>query len=517
MRGTPAFLQHPDSGKGVAVVLWLVALFVLLIIKASAFGPQPGDEGIYMMGGDLLLDGYLPYRDFFLAHPPLRTFVSAALLWLTASPMAIKMFSFAMLAGASAFLGLGVALRFGGLAGLLASLLLLGSDTGLFYGPYFMGVETSVFLLCAGYFLIERGRPLGAGLLHGLAIHAGLYAGLPVLFVVLRLILLRERPLRYVLGLLPLGLAYVALVPLVGPQFLDQTLAYHLAKSSAMEGFRSSFEVLFWFLQWDYAPVLLCFCTLPAVIAALLAARRFRNGHDFRAPQGDVTSRLLAKIRRRGTGALAGVLALQGLGILGVISLFPSIHGYYFMLALPMLSAGAASGVSLLRDMVRSVAGRNAELALLATLGLAIGLAQFAILDRHVSLMRKVAGVQTETIIAMQVAHDLLPPGTCIFGDSSIVPLAALYHDLPVTANALDTNPKRIFSGMLPAAQLLALLEKTPPGLVLLIDEHGIAQSPEVRQFVRTHYRKAGKIMASGSGYVYRFFLRRGQNPFGPP
>jgi hypothetical protein len=70
---------------------------------------------------------------------------------------------------------------------------------------------------------------------------------------------------------------------------------------------------------------------------------------------------------------------------------------------------------------------------------------------------------------------------------------------------------------MLPVARLMALLEKTPPGLVLLIDEHGIAQIPEVRAFVRANYRKAGKIMASGSGYVYRFFLRRAQNPFSPP
>jgi hypothetical protein len=44
---------------------------------------------------------------------------------------------------------------------------------------------------------------------------------------------------------------------------------------------------------------------------------------------------------------------------------------------------------------------------------------------------------------------------------------------------------------------------------MVLIDDHGIAQIPEVRDFVRQNYRKAGRIHAQSSGFVYRYFVHR--------
>ena len=53
------------------------ALFCFLVLKAYAIPPHSADEGIYFYGASKILQGRVPYRDFFFAHPPIHLLITS--------------------------------------------------------------------------------------------------------------------------------------------------------------------------------------------------------------------------------------------------------------------------------------------------------------------------------------------------------------------------------------------------------------------------------------------------------
>lgn len=136
------------SSQELTVLLGVMAFVVFLYALLLYIIPFQSDESVYTYGGYLIAQGQIPYRDVFLAHPPLMYLVYALLIRLFgANYMTIRFFNIGL------FLGICI------LSYIFAKLALHKLTTNKFY-PLLVVIlcafYPSVFLLHPGGLLLEN-------------------------------------------------------------------------------------------------------------------------------------------------------------------------------------------------------------------------------------------------------------------------------------------------------------------------------------------------------------------------
>lgn len=193
------------------------------------------DEGVYVMAAQLLRQGYLPYRDFFFAHPPLGILmltpaVSVAFTpWGSALSFGLARLLVAVMGAATVPLaGLTAARLWGPTGGLIAAGLLAIDPASVANSRHIL-LDVPMGLLLAAALLAataREDRPLGpllSGLLAGLAALVKVQAlGLGLALVLVQAWRRRPRPL--LLTLAGLILAGAAVLPLGLAAGLDRVL-----------------------------------------------------------------------------------------------------------------------------------------------------------------------------------------------------------------------------------------------------------------------------------------------------
>lgn len=457
------------------LLVWLLAAGLLAILKLGSLGLKPGDEWIYLAGGQELLSGNLPYRDFFLAHPPVRTFLAAAGLVGFGTPFVLMGLELLCALGTSALCGAITAKAAGRAWGLVAALLFLGADVTISFSTNFLAMHAMVLLLVLGWWLLEQERPLAAGFVHCLALNVGLHVAVPVLATGLLLLLPSRRGLlfRYCAGLAMFVPLFALWGLLFGAGFFQQTILYHGSKGE-MAGFKSPAEVLAWFLQFDYLSVALSLLALTG-----LARKQFGPGLRYLA---------------------------VGWFTLTLVTLFPSIHVYYYLIALPALSIAGGLGIGALTSVTSSRYGRPGLLLLAAVLAVAVIPAQYAVLERQLCLAGSAGREDAETRELLSRLAATAPAGARLFGDSAIVPLASVVAGYQVAGRVLDSNPKRILSGTCSFDEMLAPARAAGIDYYLTVDRHGVGALPEMERLLEQETSPVFTFHASTTGFVYRLW-----------
>jgi len=456
---------------GVCLGASVLFLYIQLFYGLS---PLPGDEVIYLKGGALLLDGKLPYRDFFLAHPPLRTFIAAVAAALPYGGQAAKLLCVVASLGTALMTGLLVRRTAGDAAGAVAGCLYLLCDHSLSYASFFVGINLTVFFVVAGVLAARHGRFACAGVLHAVALNVALYAALPVLAFGVCLAVERKPMRRYLAGLSAVAAAYLAYLAAFGWEFVEQVLLYHLHKKH-MPGFKSSGTVFVTFFERAYALLL-----LPLVLLASHEGRRL------------------------------AALAAIGWAIILAISFYSSTHDYYYLLGLPFLAAGGGAGTVLFLRFARASAGR--WLTVVALVGLIAGGAMFF----HEALGRSFSLARVRADFVAQESGPLMAPfleeaatDDPIFGDSSLAPLFSLETGNPVAGDILDTNPKRFHSGAISPTEMIGKAEAAGTRWLLFIDHHGLYTVPEIRAWTRNKFKLHYRYHVKSLAFVVLVYSRR--------
>src|SRR3989344_5769720 len=65
------------------IALLLVGFLCFAFLKKSNFSFFTGDQGVYFYSGYLWSQGILPYRDFFISHPPIQLLIPTLTILLT--------------------------------------------------------------------------------------------------------------------------------------------------------------------------------------------------------------------------------------------------------------------------------------------------------------------------------------------------------------------------------------------------------------------------------------------------
>jgi len=204
-----------------------LAILILVYIPIACFGIQSqyySDEDFYFQMGKAILDGHSLYSDIFCAHMPLMIYPISFLFLIfepsiTAGKLLPLISSFFVLILVY-LIGEGYKEK----VGALASLLLLVSPKFHLYSHNFYGVFLCSALIMSSLYFYLRGNAFLSGISAFLSIFVRLNT-LPW-FILLLLLNLRKRD--FYCGVLTMSPLFIFLLV---PNFIDNTVLYHLAKT----------------------------------------------------------------------------------------------------------------------------------------------------------------------------------------------------------------------------------------------------------------------------------------------
>lgn len=384
------------GGAALLAAVWVVALWPGLALGA-------GDEGLYVYEGRRVLEGAIPYRDFFFAHPPLRLLL-AALGWALGGAAGAKAWAAVGCVAASWLTGAAVRREAGERWGLLAVGLLLTTMLVIRTGTQLLGSNVTMALSAAALLASVAGRFGLAGVALGVGALQALYAVLLLPGAALWAWRLggRRGLGRLVAGAAVGGVLLGVAALAFGTPFVEQTLLYHLRKVGA-EGLAANDEALLAFAVGDVG-------LLACALAGLLAG---------------------------GSGLFAAVAGLAGAA---VVAAYASPEVYYFAPTLPWLVLAAVLG---LRHVARRARDAGSPLAGAA------GIAGVLVITWGPHLLH-IPEYRAE-LAAMRGDLDRLAsaaPGGPVWGDMALAPYLAVRGAERVGGDEGDTSTKRLLTGL---------------------------------------------------------------------
>lgn len=545
---------------------FLVGAFYL-VLKSFSLGAYAGDEHIYLYQAKLIADGFTPYREFAMAHPPVQALLTAVVFKIAGYhfllgrtlPIAIT------LAG-----GLGLAWmarrELGAIAGIGAMALALLAYEPLRASSHFTGVETAVTLLVFAWLTGRQNRIVLCAILCAAAVATRLYA-IPGVAALLVATLARDprRGARLTLFGAAFGAAaFIALGLWTGfGNLFHDVVAYHAEKTAMSEAALTNirWSVLF----HNVVPAGLFALSLPAMLYAVA------NRWAAQSEEPSIPRRLRAATSEAGVGLpVAGAFA--AILMLALLLNMDRIWIYYFVPSFPFAALGGGWLVAVwIRGLARlaKVRGRirAAGISRGAAIGGAIALAAFCvILVLGPLLERKLAYYDKEIAKAAEEKHhaytwrdgaipglanrtvrsllwtddrvvgnryssftyylwhesrtldivdaavaeiaDRTAPGDEIFGDSGTVPLLALLVGRGIAGLEVDTNIQRYHSGNSAPRDLVARIDRPTTRIVFLRSRFGVARLKELQALLQEKYT-AVRTFRTDKGQVFQMFERR--------
>jgi hypothetical protein len=499
----------------------LVAAFLTLEIYSFRFFPS--DEGIYFYAASLISQGHFPYRDFFLAHPPLRFLALAALFGVQDG------FPFLLLKCLSPAAAVGTALCLFDLVrrrvapplvGYAAAVVAVGAflfcEFTLKSAGHELGVFEGLFFVAAAAWLLDRGRARLAGVCGAVAVLTSLLCA-PLLLVLAGAWLRTAGPGRRALGglVMTLVVLHLLLLAICGWPFVEQVYLFHLNKVRSPETVRLAFAAFgreaAGFVALALGGLLLSLGKKGPERAVALGAGAALLVHLFAVatrptafpyylipallPAGllvglgvAVESRWAASLvigGRRGPGVTLGVAA--------VALASWTIWEVSFDLASrvwPPPPRVSGNWVAPWRDALALGRLNRIVERMFWTDGPASGSAVSRYLQQAMSAMDLDAAVS----LIRRLREE--NPATTLFGDPRVVPYVALLSGSPITGHVADVTDQRFASGQASASSLVELLRQAEAPVVILASRRQMLPAP-VEAYVRRTFTRVADFESS--------------------
>lgn len=491
------------------------------------------DENIYFYDAWLMHEGFLPYRDFFFAHPPMHLLPG----WITFGVLGgfdlttMKLLPDVAAFASSVFIYLIVRKASGRVAALLAAALFLFSHDLLRASSHWTAISWAIMWMSAGFYLALEKKPFASGIMLGLGVSTGIYI-VPGALLIAGMTALNGRKdfLRYLAAfVLTLLLANGYFLVMAGEAFLRDVLFFHLMKKPMHgNGFISaSVPLLFHNFFLLSAPLYL----LPLLL------RRIRDtGHP---------ARHLPTLSD--TGAFLPAAAWSMLLFAGYVlflMMLSRIFHYYYLLLFPFAAVCAGLFIGELFGMAKTASKDPAAGAWLASTAAALLLgayiypkfetmlpyyktkagqtvrynlprsplpealqkpvtALFSNKERRVGdrymgityyLWHESRIFDTAAAIAGALKEHAHTDET-IFGDSTTTPLVALLSGVRIADNFVDTNTMRFSSGETDSVKAVEALDRAMARRgqrltwALVNPKRGIARNRVFLRFFQKEFR----------------------------
>jgi hypothetical protein len=545
----------------------LVVAGFYLVLKSFSLNAYAGDEHIYLYQAKLIADGFVPYRDFAMAHPPLQALLAAAIFEVAGYQFLLaRLLPVAITLAGGLAVGWTARRELGAIAGIAALALAVLAYEPLRASSHFTGVETAVALLVFAWLAARADRMAIAAVLCVCAVATRLYA-IPGVVALVAVALLREprRGLRLALLGATFGLAaFAALCLWTGFDDLYRNVFAYQVEKTAMKA--SELANMRWSVLFHNAvPAGLFALSLPAMVGAMAAA-----WPSFRSERS-VWRRLRAAVRAAGVGLpLAGAFA--AILMLAILLSMDRVWMYYFVPSFPFAALASGWLVALwIRGALRLARARGriraAGLSRAAVVGGAAALVAFGAyyacchrLERNLDYYEKQTnkpGAEADrtytwrdgrlpgflnTAVRATLWSDARTIGDRyssfayylwhesrtfdilddvadeisarsgdadeIFGDSGTVPLLALVAGRAIAGREVDTNIQRWRSGNADPHDLIARIDAPTTRLVFLRNRFGVAGLPALQALLKEKYAPV-RSFRTAEGQAFQLFERR--------
>ncbi len=401
-----------NAGKLGNISLWLV--FALLsmaffALQATHFRYSVSDENTYIYMAKAVSGGQLPYKDFFLAHPPLHImFLALVYAVFGFNLFVLKATSPLLIITAAAFLFKLVRDKAGGKEAVIAASLFYFSYDTLRFSAFSVWIAMSTALIVISIFFALNKRHIVAGAVMAAACLAGLFSVFGAIAVMAYLFVADRKGLwRFAASFLAVFLAAnIVLLLLFKGSYIESVYYYHLAKPA--EG--TNKPAFFWqFVKVN--PALAGFALL-----FLFAGNKMKH--------------LLVL-----SGIMAGAYAFALAFLLG------KVFVYYFLPLIPFLAIIGAHGAS---GLVERAGSRRVQAAAFV----AAAIIASSLISGYYFLANTFQDFEGAEQIADYIKFNSIPSDT-IFGDDSITPLLAILSERKIAFNMIDSNSLRWRSGLL--------------------------------------------------------------------
>lgn len=401
---------------------WILLFILFLAIKLANIVPRISDENLYFYLGKLVAEGFLPYRDFFLANMPGQVMVNGLL---------IKLFGFNLyvlkLIPIIAALGTGYLVykitikKSKEEFGIAAATLFLFSSLVLGITDIAVGVQEAVFFLIFSWYLLLEDRPKAAGLMFFLGLLLRRYiffAGLGLAFYEM---LLKERKKVFSFLLFSLGpflLVNLAIFRFAGSNFYDFSWKYHMVK----EQVKMESSTMTDFFQNER------YLLIMGLGFGIMSFKKIWKDAEFVNTLGKRSNQDLYLIFSAIAAIIFQYFFLYQMKIVFLI---------YFFTLVPFLAVVVGMGLK------RFLPERNKKLGLV--LVVLISLLNISLYFRNITSKYRIPELQV--IVADVLAFS--QKGDTIYGSYLVTPLVALYSGRRIILNQADTNAQRYLAGLL--------------------------------------------------------------------
>jgi len=202
--------------------------------------------------GNLVLEGLVPYRDFFLANPPLQIyFMALGQIFVGENFLLLKLIPLFATIGSSFFIYGFMKRKFGDIQALTASILFLFSFLILLTTDYSTGIHLTLFFTLGAIYFTGEERAFLSGVFGSLALLTRIYAIFPLTGIgIYYLIYRREKFLSFSAGTLSLFFPVSLIFQIISHgAYLDQILFFRLNLVSGIG--LSKLKIITFFIMRD--------------------------------------------------------------------------------------------------------------------------------------------------------------------------------------------------------------------------------------------------------------------------
>lgn len=444
-----------------ALLLVFIIIFIFITFKGLKTA-QPGDENVYYYMGKLISEGKLPYKDFFLAHPPSQIYLVALIYKIFGfNIVALKLIPLISTIVTALFI-FKIAQKFGNIEAVAASLLFLFSYSVMFNSVFSFGIGlATMFLLIGVYLLFNKNNYWLAGLFFGFAGITRLLSLVPI-FIIFTYALLSSKKnfLKLSSSFLIVFLLVNGFFALMTDDYMNYAYKYHLQKTfGGKENFREYTDIIK--LNW----------------ILFFSAFLFAFAKD-----------------KRQLSLFVVISIFYLLFLLGLKKIF----GFYFLIAFPFLAIiGAYSLVNLANAMPKRL---KIVALVIFTLVFIWNLSSDVLFLEKIGFSGFERGKDLANFIVLNSNEE-----TMLFGDGSVTPLLALQTNKKIALDFVDANDQVFISGIKNLNKVLADL-KGKNILFIIRDRQGISYFKEVREFLSKNCNFLSQFhdKTEGNYLVYR-------------
>ena len=400
------------KAKQLAWVVFIVMSIVFFALEAAHFRHSVSDENTYFYMAKAVSEGQVPYRDFFLAHPPVHILFLAVFYKLFGfSLFVLKATAPLSIILAAVFMFRIVEEKIGVKEAVVSAALFYFSYDLLRFSTFAAWIVLAVpLMVISSYFMLNK-RYVVSAVFMAAACLTGLFSLVGAAASIAYLIIAdRKGVMKFALTFFGLFLAANLLLVLVfGSSYMESVYYYHLAKPA-----EASDKIA---LFWQFARL------NPVLVGAAFASFAF-----FLAGRGLKRVFVLS----------AAVSAAFLLALLFINKLFV----YYFLPVIPYLAILGSSGITAVADWVGDMRRKQAVWFLAAIIVVSSAAGSYYYLQNTFQDFEDAGRIAS-------YVRDNSQNGDAIFGDDSITPLIAILADRKLAFNFIDGNSLRWRSGLL--------------------------------------------------------------------